>query len=232
MGGNMLQLHDRLRAAMAARAEGEEADAGFTLIELMVVLLILGILLAIAIPTFLGVRGSAYDKSAQSDLTNILTEAKASYTNTQDFSQLVSSGTVQAAFAAQEPQFHFTLGTTNNGTSAGQRSLSIDTFASSSGGPPQAFGETEWAPNSNHCWGILDIESTMSAWYGDGGSMSTSLNVGNNGTNFPSSPGVYYFEGTSQGNCYADELVLGGVTNVTVTSVTGTSFGQPYSSPI
>jgi type IV pilus assembly protein PilA len=224
MGGNMLQLHDRLRAAMAARAEGEEADAGFTLIELMVVLLILGILLAIAIPTFLGVRGSAYDKSAQSDLTNILTEAKASYTNTQDFSQVITSTGPQSAFDAQEPQFTFSWGTGTAGASTGQRNISIDTFASSSGGSPQAFAETEWAPGSGNCWGILDVESTMSAWYGSGGSASTSLTPG---STVISNPGVYYFEGTSKTNCYADELVPAGGTSG------GTSFGQPYySSPI
>ena len=44
------------------------ADEGFTLIELMVVLLIMAILLAIAIPTFLGVKGGASDRSAQSNL--------------------------------------------------------------------------------------------------------------------------------------------------------------------
>ena len=38
-------------------------DSGFTLIELMVVLLILAILLAIAIPTFLSVTGGANDRS-------------------------------------------------------------------------------------------------------------------------------------------------------------------------
>ncbi len=36
-----------------------DAEGGFTLIELMVVLLIIAILLAIAIPTFLGVTSSA-----------------------------------------------------------------------------------------------------------------------------------------------------------------------------
>ena len=65
---------------------GEAADAGFTLIELMVVLLIIAILLAIAIPTFLGVSGSANDRAAQSNLTNALTEVKALYQNSQSYS--------------------------------------------------------------------------------------------------------------------------------------------------
>ena len=60
------------------RAESGE-DAGFTLIELMVVLLILAILLAIAIPTFLGVTKSANDRAAQSNLNTALLNAKAQY---------------------------------------------------------------------------------------------------------------------------------------------------------
>ena len=65
--------------------EGEAAESGFTLIELMVVLLIIAILLAIAIPTFLGVSGSANDRASQSNLTNALTEVKALYQNNQSY---------------------------------------------------------------------------------------------------------------------------------------------------
>ena len=71
---------ERLRERQTAELEGMgEAEAGFTLIELMVVLLIIAILLAIAIPTFLGVTSSANDRAAQSNLTNAITEATAQY---------------------------------------------------------------------------------------------------------------------------------------------------------
>jgi type IV pilus assembly protein PilA len=62
-------------------------DDGFTLVELMVVVLIIAILIAIAIPTFLGARTRAQDRSAQSDLRNALTAAKVYYSdnNTQDY---------------------------------------------------------------------------------------------------------------------------------------------------
>lgn len=43
-------------------------DSGFTLIELMVVVMIIAVLLAIAIPSFLGFRASAQDRSAQASL--------------------------------------------------------------------------------------------------------------------------------------------------------------------
>ena len=53
-----------------------DEDEGFTLIELMVVVLIIAILIAIAIPTFLGAQDRARDRGAQSDLRNALTAAK------------------------------------------------------------------------------------------------------------------------------------------------------------
>src|SRR4051794_32243781 len=52
---------------MRRRSESRD-EHGFTLIELMVVVLIIAILLAIAIPTFMGARDRANDRRTQSNL--------------------------------------------------------------------------------------------------------------------------------------------------------------------
>jgi type IV pilus assembly protein PilA len=62
-------------------------EEGFTLIELMVVVLIIAILIAIAIPTFLGARSRAQDKQAQSNLRNALTAEKTFYTDSQVYTK-------------------------------------------------------------------------------------------------------------------------------------------------
>ena len=62
-------------------------DEGFTLIELMVVVMIIAVLIAIAIPSFLGFRKSAQDRAAQSELRNVLLAEKAFWLENGDYTE-------------------------------------------------------------------------------------------------------------------------------------------------
>ena len=58
---------------------------GFTLIELMIVIAIIGILAAIAIPQFAKYRTRAYNSAALSDLKNFQTDMEAYYSENQEY---------------------------------------------------------------------------------------------------------------------------------------------------
>jgi type IV pilus assembly protein PilA len=63
------------------RLRNKKDDEGFTLIELLVVVVIIGVLVAIAVPVYLNYRKGAADKSAQSDVRGAVSAIEQYYTD-------------------------------------------------------------------------------------------------------------------------------------------------------
>jgi type IV pilus assembly protein PilA len=92
---------------MHAVTREEEPEAGFTLIELMMVVLIIAILIAVLIPTFVGAKQRTQDRAVQSSIRNALTAGRVVFSDHGDFTE----ATV-AALHATEPAIGFVDATT------------------------------------------------------------------------------------------------------------------------
>ena len=77
------------------RLRAKKSDEGFTLIELLVVVVIIGVLVAIAVPVYLNYRKGAADKSAQSDVRGAVSAVEQFYTDNHN----TYPGTVSGANA-------------------------------------------------------------------------------------------------------------------------------------
>jgi type IV pilus assembly protein PilA len=137
-----------------------QSDEGFTLIELMVVVLIMGILMAIAIPTFLATQGSAHDAAAKSNDTNAFTNEKAYFEDNQVF---IDAGSANngATLDANLP-----WGTNGTPTVQGKVTAQAGTVASGDFAETPTAGGTdpvllvEALSQSGNCFYIYDNETT------------------------------------------------------------------------
>jgi type IV pilus assembly protein PilA len=104
------------------RLRAKKDDEGFTLIELLVVVVIIGVLVAIAVPVYLNYRQGAADKSAQSDVRGAVSAVEQWYTD--------NGNTYPSSTLASQTASFYLGGTTTpaaSGSAAGQVTLSDKT---------------------------------------------------------------------------------------------------------
>jgi type IV pilus assembly protein PilA len=158
-------LLQRAREARSELGDGEGLEEGFTLIELMVVLLIIAILLAIAIPTFLGVTNSASDRASQSNLTNALTESKAIYQNNSSYIDPATNNPIltTAAFTTSAPEFKWVQGASGAGggcdASKGNNCMSMQIVDVGAAVDAQGLVLATFSPKDSTCWYAVDLEA-------------------------------------------------------------------------
>ncbi len=169
----------------------------------MVVLLVVAILLAIAIPTFLGVTKTADDRSVQSNLNTAITNGKALFQRQQQ-----SYGTAATAadddatqLHADEPSLQF-----GTGASSGEGQISVFVPTSTPGTAGTGIILAALSSDGTTCWYVVDNTVAQTATDDPYVNLSSY-------TPDASQAGIFYGEQAHASNCIASNIAASGTGN-------------------
>ncbi|HWW52480.1 MAG TPA: type II secretion system protein [Acidimicrobiales bacterium] len=156
-------------AALWRRPRGQSPppEDGFTLIEVMLVIVVIGILIATSMPSFLSARQTSQDRGAQADLRHALEAANTAYIDQQDFGTFTYT-----TLAAVEPGLRF-----NDQTSGSRGTVGVTTGSCDSpGGPLPCLALAESASDGS-CWYVVQ-SNDAAPLYGKGPSVGGACDAG------------------------------------------------------
>ncbi len=122
---------------------------GFSLIELMIVVALIGILAAIAIPNFLSYQARAKQSEAKTNLVAIHTAEVAYFAEQNSYGDTFTK--IGFAVTGSSPRYHYVLGSSTTGAVVGGCTVPASD-------PPSATGFTAFAV------GNIDGDETCDVW--------------------------------------------------------------------